>query len=98
MGGTKNAILLMHDLIETEMIGALPERIYRQLEVDNEGTALVISSRDFITVIAEVAVETATVIVRTRSSFANPDIAMFTGANASQAAGRYIAYLLEEDE
>jgi hypothetical protein len=98
MGGVKDAILLAHDQIETAITEALPERIYQRIEINNDATALVISGWDFITVIAEVSLQSGTVVVHTKPQYAQADSAIFRGGNANEAAGRYIAYLMECDE
>ena len=98
MGGLKDAILLSHDQIETAMIEALPERIYQRLETSNEGTALVVTGKDFIDIVAEVSLQSGTVVVHTKPQYAQADSAIFRGGNANEAAGRYIAYLMECDE
>ena len=92
MGGMKNAILLMHDLIE-DQLSALPERIYLRMTIETEATTLNVTNQHGYRIVAEVMPETSAVYVRT-----NFDTAFFTGGNAPSAAGRYIAYLLEEDE
>jgi hypothetical protein len=98
MGGMKHAIQLLHDHIETAIVEALPERIYRQLEITNEGNALVIKSRDLVTVVAEVSVETQTVVVADKPEYSSLSRGIFMGLNACGAAGNYMAYLLKVDE
>jgi hypothetical protein len=98
MGGMKDAIHVLHDQIETALVEALPERIYRQLEIGTDGHALIIRSRDLITLVAEVSVETETVVVADLPQYAKPNRAVFMGTDAVGAAGNYMAYLLKVDE
>jgi hypothetical protein len=93
MGGVKDLILLVHDHIETELAGALPERIYSQLEIGTDGHSLIVANQHGYRVCAECLIETGAIYVRT-----NTDTAFFTGTNCAGSAGRYIAYLMECDE
>ena len=98
MGGMKDAIHVLQDQIETALVEALPERIYRQLKIGTDGHAIIVRSRDLITVVAEVSVETGTVVVSDVPQYAHPNRAIFMGADALGAAGNYMAYLLKVDE
>ena len=98
MGGIKDAIHVLQDQIETALTEALPEGIFRLLEINNEGHALVVEGHDITGLVAEVSPETGTVIVASQWKYADPNKAIFMGSNACDAAGRYMAYLLIEDQ
>jgi hypothetical protein len=94
MGGVKDLILLVHDNIETELAGALPERIYSQLEIGTDGHSLIVANQHGYKVCAECLIETGAIYVRTSGI----NTAFFTGTRSAGSAGRYIAYLMECDE
>lgn len=98
MGGIKDAINVLHDQIETALIEALPERIYQRIEVDSDGSALIVCNQHGYMIVAEIAFQSGVVYVREQAAWADHNTAMFTGRNAFDCAGRYIAYLLECDE
>lgn len=98
MSGIKDAIMVLHDQIQTALTEALPERIYQRIEVDSDGSALIVRNQHGYMIVAEVALQSGVVFVREQAAWSGHNTAMFTGRNAFDSAGRYIAYLLECDE
>lgn len=97
MGGIKDAMLFLHDRIETEVQDNLPDRLYEQMNFESNGTQLELwwysysETRPFV--IVDVLQHAHATHVH-----CNGNSALFTGTHNLEAAGRYVAFLITEEE